>query len=179
MSTLTKSTYKLDAAHSEIGFRVKHLGLATVKGSFGDVEATVEMDGDDLSSLQASAAIKAASINTRNGDRDNHLRSDDFFAAETHPDIIFESTGTQNVSGNTLELTGNLTIRGVTRPVVLHTEYMGAATDPWGNEKIAFEATGQINRKDFGLTWNQVLEAGGLLVGEEVKFILDIQAAKQ
>ena len=177
-TTATRTTYTLDPAHSEIGFRVKHLGLATVKGSFNNVEATITMDPADLASLEVEATIETASIHTRNTDRDNHLRSADFFDAENHPDIVFKSKEVRNVNGNEFELAGDLTIRGTTRPVVLQAEYMGAATDPWGNEKIAFEATGAINRKEYGLTWNQALETGGVLVGEQVNFALDVQAAK-
>ena len=173
----SQDTYQVDTSHSEVGFRVKHLGITTVKGSFGALEATVQVDTNDLSTLKVTASIDAASINTGTEDRDNHLRSGDFFDVETYPKLTFESTGVQNIQGNNLELLGNLTMRDVTKAIVLKTSFLGAATDPWGNHKVAFEASGEINRKEFGLNWNQVLEAGGLLVAETVKLSLDIQAA--
>ena len=171
-------TYQMDPAHSEIGFRVRHLGLSTVKGAFKNATATLTFTGDSIEDLQVAAQIDVNSIDTKNDDRDNHLRSDDFFGAETHGEIVFISTGVKSTGGEQFELHGDLTIKGVTQAVVLEATYLGAATDPWGNHKIAFEASGVINRKDFSLTWNQVLEAGGLLVGEEVKITLDVQAAK-
>ena len=176
---IAAGTYQLDPSHSEIGFRVKHLGLSTVKGAFKGFEGTITADSDGLSGLTVSAKIEVSTIDTRNDDRDNHLRSADFFDVESHPQLTFESTGVRSIDGDEFALEGNLSIRGVTRPVVLEVTFLGSATDPWGNSKIAFEASGMINRKDFGLTWNQVLEAGGLLVGEEVKIMLDVQAAKR
>ena len=178
MTTTTVGTYNLDISHSEIGFRIKHLGLSTVKGSFKSVEAVISIDGEDLSSLSTKATIDVTSIDTKNDDRDNHLRSADFFDAETFASIGFESTAVSDIDGNSFKLHGNLTIRDTTLPIVLSAEFLGTATDPWGNERIAFEATGEFNRKDFGLTWNQVLEAGGVLVGEEVTLTLDLQAVK-
>jgi polyisoprenoid-binding protein YceI len=176
---IEQGTYVMDSAHSEIGFRVKHLGLSTVKGSFKEATATLEIGEDGIESLKTTATIDVKSIDTKNDDRDNHLRSDDFFAAEKYGEITFESTGVKTTGEDTFELRGDLTIRGTTRPIVLDATFLGEATDPWGNNKIAFEASGAINRKKYGLNWNQVLEAGGLLVGEQVKILLDIQAARQ
>ncbi len=178
-SQLAPGTYALDAAHSEIGFQVRHLGISTVKGSFGTFDATIEVGGSDLSSLSAAATIDVATIATRNDDRDNHLRSADFFDAENHPQITFKSTSVLSKGDGAFVMNGDLTIRGVTKPVELKGEFLGGAKDPWGNEKIGFEASGKINRTDYGLNWNAVLEAGGLLVAEEVKIVLEIQAAKQ
>ena len=178
MTNVALDTYNLDISHSEIGFKIKHLGLSTVKGAFTAAEATLEMEGTDLSTLAASATIDVHSINTKNTDRDNHLRSGDFFDAEAFSAITFKSTGVSDVNGTSFKLHGDLTIRDTTESVVLDVEFLGSATDPWGGQRVAFEATGSFNRKDFGLTWNQVLEAGGLLVGEDVKLTFDIQAVK-
>ncbi|MEZ4700615.1 MAG: YceI family protein [Rhodothermales bacterium] len=175
---IAEGTFAVDAAHSEIGFQVRHLGISTVKGSFGAFEATVKADGA-LTSLTTKATIQVASVDTRNTDRDNHLRSADFFDAEHHPVMTFESTGVASKGDSEFTMTGNLTIRGVTKPIELKGEFLGGAKDPWGNEKIAFSAVGKINRTDYGLNWNAVLEAGGLLVSEEVKIVLEIQAVKQ
>lgn len=178
MTTVETTTYNLDISHSEIGFKIKHLGLSTVKGAFTSAQATIEMADNDLSTLKATATIDVNSINTKNGDRDNHLRSGDFFDVDSYEQMTFKSTGVSNVSGNEFKLHGDLTIRDTTKSIVLDAEFLGTATDPWGGERIAFEATGSFNRKEFGLTWNQVLEAGGLLVAEDVKLTLDIQAVK-
>ena len=178
MTTTQGTVYNLDIAHSEIGFKIKHLGLSTVKGAFKVAEAQVVMDGEDISTLDATAKVEVASIDTKNDDRDNHLRSADFFHAEQHPYIHFATSGVSEVSGNSFKLHGALEICGVSHPIILDATFLGNATDPWGNERIGFEATGSFNRKDFGLTWNQVLEAGSLLVGEEVRLALDIQAIK-
>lgn len=178
MTNTAIDTFNLDIAHSEIGFNIKHLGLSTVKGAFTAAEASVEMENDDLSTLKATASIDASSINTKNEDRDNHLRSGDFFDVEHYSALTFTSTGISDIKGNSFKLHGDLTIRNITKSIVLDAEFLGTATDPWGGQRIAFEAAGSFNRKDFELTWNQVLEAGGLLVAEDVKLTLDIQAVK-
>ena len=178
MTHTALDTYNLDISHSEVGFKVKHLGLSTVKGVFTVCDAAIEMEGTDLGTLQASASIDVNSISTKNDDRDNHLKSGDFFDAETYGRMTFKSTGVSDIQGSTFKLHGDLTIRDTTKPVVLTAEFLGTATDPWGGQRVAFEAEGTFNRKDFGLNWNQVLEAGGLLVGEDVKLSLDIQAVK-
>ena len=180
METAIKNgTYAIDASHTEVNFKVRHLGLSNVRGSFAGISGEITLDSDSLESLQATATIDVSTINTKNEDRDNHLRSADFFDAENHPQMTFSSKSVSIKSGNAFALTGDLTIRGVTKEVVLESELSGMATDPWGNEKIAFSAETVINRKDFGLVWNQVLETGGLLVGEEVTLVLDVQAAYQ
>lgn len=173
------ATYKVDPAHSEVGFRVRHLGFSRVRGRFDDFEATLQFDPTRLASLQVETIIDVASIETDDEKRNAHLRSEDFFEAEKYPKITFESTSVQNVSVDRLELTGNLTMHGVTRPVVLETTYLGAAKDPWGGSRVGFEARTKVNRKDFGLNWNAVLETGGMLVSEEVEILLDIQAVQE
>lgn len=172
-------TYKLDPVHSSIGFEVAHMGISTVEGKFKKVSATIQLPEGNLSSLKAETSIKTKSVNTGDTDRDDHLRSKDFFAAKKHPEITFTSTGVNVTGDNEFVLKGDLTIRGVTKPVALEAEYLGSAVDPWGNHKIGLKAEGQINRKDFGLTWNKTLEAGGLLVGDEVTLVLDVQAVLQ
>lgn len=172
-------TYKVDPAHSEIGFRVKHLGLSTVRGVFTESDAEIVFPGTELSGMQAEATIHAASVNTNEADRDAHLRSADFFDAENHPTITFSNLNVTSVEGSRFTLEGDLTIRGVTKPVRLDGEYLGAAADPWGNQRVALTAEGTIDRTEFGLNWNDVLEAGGFLVGDEVTIGLDIQAVMQ
>lgn len=166
--------YELDNAHTKIFFKVKHLGISTVTGQFKEFSGFFDVDPEDLSTLKASATIATASIDTENGDRDNHLRSPDFFAAEKYPEIKFVSTKVEQLSGNKLKLHGNLTLHGVTKSVVLEGEF-GGAVNAMGNARAAFTATAKINRKDFGLTWNQVLDTGGLVVGEEVTLVLEVE----
>ena len=172
--TATTTAWALDAAHSEINFKVRHMMIASVSGQFEAFTASAETNGDSFEGATIAFSAQTASVNTGNADRDNHLRSADFFDAENHPEITFASTA---FNGETLE--GNLTIRGVRKPVVLDVEFGGIGKDPWGNTKAGFTVTGKINRKDFGLNWNAALEAGGVLVGEEVKIQAEIQLAKQ
>lgn len=173
------ATYNIDPSHSQIQFKVKHLGFSKVVGGFQEFEGQFVLDPDNLETLEAKASIDAASIDTGDEDRDEHLRSEDFLAAEKYPKLTFESTGVKEVSGDSLVLTGDLTIRGVTESVNLDVNYLGEAQDPWGGERAAFEATGEINRKKFGLKWNKALEAGGFLVGDTVQLELDVQGVKQ
>lgn len=173
-----RGTYTVDQAHSQIGFRVRHLGFARVAGTFADYDVTVEVDPDDLSTLEARLTAQTASIDTGNTDRDAHLRSDDFFASETWPEMTFESTAVRNVDENRFVLVGTLSLHGVTKEVELTGEMLGRTTDPWGNDRIAFEATTTLNRKEFGLTWNQALETGGLLVGENVEVVVELQLVR-
>jgi len=175
MSTTIPGTYTIDASHSNIEFAVKHMMISTVKGRFGDVKGTLVIpeDGKPV----ADVTIAAASIDTRSEQRDNHLRSPDFFDVENYPEIRFVSTSAER-TGDGWTLVGNLTIKGVTRPVTLSVTDEGAGVDPWGNQKIGFSATGKFNRTDFGLTWNAALETGGILVGDEVIITLDVQFVK-
>lgn len=180
METLTDiQTYTIDTSHSQVAFKVRHLGFSKVRGRFTGFEGTVRMAPDEPATLEADATIQTGTVTTGDDKRDAHLRSDDFFNAEQFPTMTFKSDGTTDVSGNDLKLAGELTIRETTKRVVLDVSYLGEATDPWGGSRIAFEAKGTIDRTDFGLVWNQVLEAGGLLVSEEVDLELEIQAVKQ
>ncbi len=173
LNTLTAGTWAIDPTHTEVGFVARHLMVTKVRGSFTDVTGTVQV-GQDIGDSVANVTIKTASVSTGTADRDTHLRSADFFDVDTYPEITFVST---SYDGDTL--TGDLTIKGVTKPVTLDVEFNGVATDPWGNDKAAFEATGELNRTDWGLTWNANLEKGGVLVSEKIKLVIDVQLAKQ
>ena len=173
LNTLTAGTWAIDPTHTEVGFVARHLMVSKVRGSFTDVSGTVEV-AENVTDSVANVVIKTASVSTGTADRDGHLKSADFFDAETYPDMTFVSTA---FDGETL--TGDLTIKDVTKPVTLDVEFNGVATDPWGNEKAGFEATADINRTDWNLNWNAALEKGGVLVSEKIKLVLDVQLAKQ
>jgi polyisoprenoid-binding protein YceI len=178
-SALT-GTWVLDPSHSRLGFSARHAMIATVRGGFGDISGTITLDGTKPSASHAEVTIQAASISTGADARDDHLRSADFLDVESHPTITFVSTAAEEGDGpGEYRLTGDLTIRNVTRPVVLDVEYRGSAADPFGNRRAGFELRGTINRKDFGLTWNAALEGGGILVSDKVKLELDISAIRQ
>ena len=167
-------TWNVDKSHSSIGFKVRHLGITNVNGEFHDYDVSLKFDPADLSTLETTATIQIASIDTDNERRDNHLRSDDFFAAEEHPTMTFVSKEVRNVDGNEFELVGDLTIRGVTKEVVLDAELVGTAMMR-GNAVAALEAETTINRFDYGLHWDRVTEAGGLIAGEDVRIILELE----
>jgi polyisoprenoid-binding protein YceI len=171
--------YDVDPAHSQVLFKVRHLGISTVTGEFKDFTATFDVDPEDLSTLKAEATIDTASVDTREPDRDKHLKSADFFDVETHPQIRFVSTKAEPVSASEVKLHGNLTIRGVTKPVVLDAEFGGTVVDGRGNHRAAFTAETKINRKDFGVSWNRTLDAGGLVVGEEVTIQIELEAIRK
>jgi polyisoprenoid-binding protein YceI len=171
-------TWVVDAGHSKVGFAVKHMGIATVRGEFTEFEGTLEI-GDDLSSAKARGTVKAASVDTNESQRDEHLRSADFFNAEVHPNLEFESTAIEPIDDETFRITGDLTMNGVTNEVVLTAEINGTDIDPWGNERVGLEVTGQVNRGDYGMKFNQALGSGNMLVADKVKLALDISAAKQ
>jgi polyisoprenoid-binding protein YceI len=173
------STYKIDAAHSEITFKVKHLMITNVTGSFTKFDATLESEAADFSDAKISFEADTNSISTNNEQRDGHLKSDDFFAAEKFPKLSFTSKSFTKTTDNQYVLTGDLTIRDVTKTVELGVEYGGTVTDPYGQVKAGFEIGGKINRKDFGLTWGAVTEAGGVVVSDEVKLHLGVQMIKQ
>ncbi len=175
MTTAGTRTFGIDKAHSEAIFQVRHL-VTKVRGRFTDFEGMVEFDAAQPERSSATFTVQATSIDTNQSDRDQHLRSEDFFFAEKFPTITFTSTGITRKDAETFNVAGNLTIRGVTKPIVLPVTYLGTAKDPWGNEKAGFESEITINRKDYGLMWNAALEAGGFLVGDEVKISLSIQA---
>lgn len=171
------TTYQIDTAHSTIEFSIRHLMIAKVRGRFTDFAGTLELDDSNLASSTVKAEIKTASITTANDQRDTHLRSPDFFDVEQFPLITFESKRIEQ-RGDDLVLTGALTIRDITQEVSLSVENLGTAADPWGNQRVAFAARGSLDRKTFGLNWNQVLEAGGFLVGDKVELSLDVQAVR-
>lgn len=171
------SRWAIDQTHSEVGFRVKHMMIATVRGRFRDVVGTIEVDEDALSSSSVEARISVASIDTGVDQRDEHLRSADFFDAATYPEIAFQSTRIER-AGTKYTIHGNLTIRDTTHPIVLNSERLGVVVGMDGVRRAAFSARTQINRKDWGLTWNVALEAGGWLVGDEIGIELDIAAVE-
>ena len=173
------STYKIDASHSEITFKVKHLMITNVSGSFTKFDAAIESEAADFSDAKITFEADTDSINTGNEQRDGHLKGDDFFAADKFPKLNFTSTSFKKKSEEDYLLAGELTIRGVTKPVELAVEYAGTVTDPYGQVKSGFEINGKINRKDFGLTWGAVTEAGGVVVSDEVKLHLNVQMIKQ
>jgi len=170
--------WNIDTAHSGIRFSVRHMVFAKVRGRFADWRGTLRFDSGDLTRAQVEVEIDAASIDTGVAERDGHLRSPDFLDAEQFPSLRFESTKVEASGGDRYRVHGNLTIRGTTREVVLDAEYAGEAKDPWGNQRAAFVATTSIDRRDFGLTWNQVLEAGGVLVGEGIDIEMDVQVVQ-
>ena len=176
--TLT-GTYVLDPTHTRIGFVARHAMVTKVRGAFNEFEGTGYLDGDNPANSKVSVRIQAASIDTRNEQRDGHLRGNDFFDMENYPEIVFESTGVQQLDDTTFQLTGDLTIKGVTKPVTVDFTFEGTATDPFGNQRIGFEGSTTINRKDWGVNWNAALEAGGVLVSEKVTLEFEISAVKQ
>lgn len=171
------TTWAIDPAHSEITFKVKHLMISNVKGEFKTFEASI--DGEDFTNSTLSAKIDASSISTNNNDRDTHLKSPDFFEVEQFPEITFKSTSLKKGDDDEYKLVGDLTIKGVTKEITLDTEFGGFMKDPYGNEKAGFSINGKLNRKDFRLNWNAALEAGGVMVGNEVKINSEVQFVKQ
>lgn len=168
--------WNIDTTHSAISFSVRHMVFAKVRGRFGKWSGEVKLDPDNLSRGSVKVEIDATSIDTGVADRDNHLRSADFLKVEQFPKLLFQSTQAEKLSDERMRLTGELTIAAVTREVVLDVEYAGQAKDPWGNTRVAFTASTSIERSDFGLNWNQVLEAGGVLVGERIDIEIEVQA---
>jgi polyisoprenoid-binding protein YceI len=170
--------YTLDPAHTQIGFVARHAMVTKIRGAFNEFTGTAHLDEDNPSNSSVQVTIRAASIDTRNADRDAHLRGNDFLQMAEHPDITFRSTEVTRTEG-TFAVTGDLTIKGVTRSVTIPLSYQGSATDPFGNTRIGFEGSTTINRKDFGITWNAALETGGVLVGDKVVLEFDVSAIKQ
>ncbi len=171
-------TYTIDAAHSRVGFVARHAMVTKVRGTFNDFSGSLTLDFGDLDRSSAEVTIDVASIDTRQEQRDAHLRSPDFFDVEKFPSITFQSTRIEVLGGGRYNVYGDLTIRDVTREVVLETTDEGRGGDPWGGERAGFSATTRIDRRDFGLTWNQALETGGVMVGDEVKLQLEVEAVK-
>jgi polyisoprenoid-binding protein YceI len=177
--TGTTSTWTIDTAHSHVGFGIKHLMIATVRGRFTQVEGTVTVDEADATTASVDITIPTASVTTGDEKRDAHLRSPDFFDVEQYPNIAFRSKRVEAKSGDEYRVVGDLTIRGVTREVALDVQLLGRAKDPWGQEHAAFEATTKIKRGDYGLTWNAALETGGVLVGDEVTISIEAQLLRK
>jgi polyisoprenoid-binding protein YceI len=179
METLLKTQWLIDTTHSEITFKVKHLMISSVKGAFRKFNAEVSSKGESFSDATVDLDIDVTSIDTGDTQRDAHLRGVDFLDAEKFPNIHFKTVQFENTGSGNYNLTGNLTMHGVTKPVQLKAELGGIAKDPWGNKKAGFTVEGVINRKDWDLNWNAALEAGGVLVSEEVKVVAEIQLIKQ
>lgn len=175
---MATTQWALDPTHSELQFKVKHLMITTVTGSLKIFNASITSEGDDFENGSVSFDAETASIDTGNKDRDNHLKSADFFDADQFPAITFKSTSLTK-DGDDYSIKGDLTVKGVTKPVKLTAEFGGIATDPWGNTKAGFTLSGKINRTDFGLSWNAALETGGVMVSEEVKIAGELQFVKQ
>ncbi len=170
--------WTIDAAHSRIGFVARHAMVTKVRGNFNDFEGSGTIDAEDFSKSSVTLTIKAASIDTRNEQRDGHLRSNDFFNMEQYPEITFVSTGVTKTSDTSLEVTGDLTVKGTTNSVTVPFEFEGTATDPMGNDRAGFEGSTVINRKDFGVTWNAALETGGVMVSDKITLEFEISAIK-
>ncbi|MEV7421841.1 MULTISPECIES: YceI family protein [unclassified Streptomyces] len=171
--------YTIDAAHSTIGFTVRHAMVTNVRGSFGEHEGYLNLDGANPAASTASIDVSIASVDTGIADRDGHLRSGDFFDAETYPKMTFHSTSVEQIDPETYRLTGDLTIKDVTKPLTIDLEFHGSATDVYGNERVGFEGSATILRSDWGLTWNAALETGGVMVSDKVKLGFDISAVKK
>ena len=176
---MSTTKWSIDTAHSEIGFKVKHMMFTNVSGKFQKFDASIEAEGEDFQNAKIEFTGAIDSISTGNADRDGHLLSADFFDAAQYPEIKFHATSFTKQSEGEYELIGDLTVHGVTKSVQLAAEYSGQMKDPWGNTKAAFTLNGKINRKDWNLNWNSALETGGVLVGEEVKLAIELQFVKQ
>ena len=169
------ANWSLDSAHSEIEFKVKHMMISTVKGQFNTFNVNVQNDTDQLENAKIDVEIQTSSINTNNEQRDQHLKSGDFFDVTNHPTITFVSTAINKTDDDEYKITGDLTIRSITKPITLDVEFGGLSKDPWGNQKAGYTVTGKINRTEFDLNWNAALETGGIMVSNDVKFQADIQ----
>jgi polyisoprenoid-binding protein YceI len=178
VSFAAAETHKIDASHSSVGFKIRHF-FANVPGTFNDFEGAIIFDTEDPAKSKAEATIKTASIDTKNADRDKHLRSADFFDAEKHPAITFKSTAWKQLDKENHEVSGDLTIRGVTKPVTLKVKFLGAGPDAWGGHRSGWEAMTKIDRTAFGVSWNKAVEAGGMVLGNEVEITLNIEAIRQ
>ena len=178
METLTKTTWTVDTMHSEVQFKAKHLVISTVTGTFNKFEGKLESENEDFDGANAEFSIDVKTIDTNVPDRDSHLKSADFFDADTYPHIFFKNGELKKNDDGTYKLSGDLTVKDVTRQITLDVEYGGTMIDGYGQTKAGFEIMGSINRKEFGLTWNQVTEAGGVVVGDTIRLILNIQLTK-
>lgn len=179
MSTAVATKWAIDPTHSEISFKVRHLVISTVTGYFREFSGGIEQDGEGFEGSEAYFTAKIDSIDTNQKDRDNHLKSDDFFNAEQYPELTFKSTSFTKVADDKYKVVGDLTIRDVTKQVELEADFLGEAADPYGNHKAGFEINGTISRKDFNLKWNAVTEAGKVVVSDDVRLHLNVQVVKQ
>lgn len=171
-------TYAIDPSHSRIGFVARHAMVTKVRGSFNEFDGTGHFDATDPTRSHLELTIQTTSIDTRNPDRDAHLRSNDFFAMETYPTITFTSTAVEGIDDATFRVTGDLTIKGITKPVVIDFDYAGTATDPYGSQRIGLEGRATVNRRDFGIEFNVALDAGGVLVGEKIALEFEVSAVR-
>lgn len=176
---MAKTKWVLDPTHSELGFKIRHLMISNISGSFKNFQAKAEMEETDFSSAQVSLTADMASINTNQEQRDAHLRTTDFFEVDKFPQLIFKSTRIEKAGGDTFTMYGDLTLKGVTKPVLLHVEFSGITKDPWGNERAGFTVNGKINRNEWGINFNSILETGGVALSEEVKINAEVQFVKQ
>ena len=176
---MATTKWAIDPTHSEIGFKVKHMMFTNVSGQFDNYEGSITTVDDTFENANIEFSGDINSVNTGNTDRDNHLKSADFFDGENHPKLTFKSTSFKKIDDNNYELTGDLNIRGISKSVKFPVEFSGMMTDPWGNTKVGLNISGKINRKDWGLNWNAALETGGVLVSEEVRLDIELQFAKQ
>ena len=176
---MTTTKWAIDPTHSEIGFKIRHLMLTNVSGNFKEFEAKVETEAEDFTTAKIEARIRTASINTNNLQRDQHLLTSDFFEAEKYPEILFTSTKVERMDHENFLLHGNLTLKGITRPLQLNVEYSGITKDPWGGQRAGFLITGKISRSEWGVTFNAVLETGGVALSDEVKISCELQLVKQ
>ena len=177
-TTSPTGTYAIDPSHSRIGFVARHAMVTKVRGSFNEFDGSGFFDADNPANSHLELTIAAASIDTRNADRDAHLRSNDFFDMEQHPEITFTSTSVEQTDDDTFRVNGDLTIKGVTKPVTVNFEYSGTAVDPFGNQRIGLDGSTTVNRKDWGVNWNAALDAGGVLVSEKVTLEFEVSAIR-
>ena len=175
---MTKTKWTVDPTHSSVDFSVRHMMIANVKGAFHQFEAQVEADPQDLTTADITFTVDLSSVDTRNADRDNHLKSGDFFNVEQNPNMTFKSTSIEKKDEGEYAVTGDLTLNGVTKPETFKVTFEGQGKDPWGNEKAGFSAEGAVNRSDYGLTYNAALETGGVLIGDKIKVSLQIEASR-
>ncbi len=177
-SVFSQTNWNVDASHTNVGFEVDHMVISSVEGEFNKYEATISTDGTDFTNANIEFTIDVSSINTDNGDRDNHLKSDDFFNAEQFPQITFKSKSMTKVDGDNWKLVGDFTMRDVTKEIELEVKFRGLVNDPWGNTRVGFAITGEVSRFDYNLKWNNLLETGGLIVGDTVTLNIDLQLIK-
>jgi polyisoprenoid-binding protein YceI len=176
---MTTTKWVLDPTHSELGFKIKHLMITNVSGRFNDFAAEAETDGDSFETAQIQVRVHMNSINTNNSQRDEHLRSSDFFEVKKYPELLFESTEVEKIDAENYKIYGNLTMKGITKPVQVNVEYSGVTKDPWGGERAGFTVTGKIKRSEWGVNFNALLETGGVTLSDEVKIHSELQLVKQ